>query len=288
MNPYFINEPAVFSFSGGRSSAFMLWKTLEAHGGELPEDLIVTFCNTGKEMPESLDFVRDCGERWGVDITWLELASMELMPINSRKQKNRNEYSKTYKVVTYETASRNGEPFDILLNTVPAIPNGRDPICTAYLKTRLMRMYAYDRGLEQGCLTIVGMRADEMSRVVNLHNKKVEGFEGYCPMYVDSITKEDVSSFWDQNNFDLQLHNNNGVTDFGNCDLCFKKATNKRISIIRERPDLVDWWINVEAKKQQKFKPNLPGYQTMKMIATDQGNLFDFPNDESVPCICGD
>jgi 3'-phosphoadenosine 5'-phosphosulfate sulfotransferase (PAPS reductase)/FAD synthetase len=33
----------------------------------------VTFANTGKEMPETLDFVRDCGEHWGVDITWLEL-----------------------------------------------------------------------------------------------------------------------------------------------------------------------------------------------------------------------
>ena len=51
MNPYRINEPAAISFSGGRTSAFMLFKVLEAHDGQLPDDVVVTFANTGKEMP---------------------------------------------------------------------------------------------------------------------------------------------------------------------------------------------------------------------------------------------
>ena len=40
MNPYKILEPTVISFSGGRSSAYMLYKILEANNG-LPEDAIV-------------------------------------------------------------------------------------------------------------------------------------------------------------------------------------------------------------------------------------------------------
>ena len=28
--------------------------------------------NTGKEMPQTLDFVQECGERWGLAIVWLE------------------------------------------------------------------------------------------------------------------------------------------------------------------------------------------------------------------------
>ena len=39
----------VIHFSGGRTSAFMLWHILEAHGGTLPQDVKVVFCNTGKE-----------------------------------------------------------------------------------------------------------------------------------------------------------------------------------------------------------------------------------------------
>ena len=71
-NLYRSTDPTIISFSGGRTSAFMLWKVLDAYDGKLPENIKVCFANTGKEMPETLDFVRDCQEKWGVDITWLE------------------------------------------------------------------------------------------------------------------------------------------------------------------------------------------------------------------------
>lgn len=32
----------------------------------------VVFANTGKERPETLDFVQECAERWDVPIPWLE------------------------------------------------------------------------------------------------------------------------------------------------------------------------------------------------------------------------
>ena len=72
MNPYFTKGATCLSFSGGRTSAYMLYKTLEAHDGVLPEETFVAFANTGMEHPATLDFVRDCGEQWGVDIVWLE------------------------------------------------------------------------------------------------------------------------------------------------------------------------------------------------------------------------
>ena len=53
MNPYKINGPALISFSGGRTSGFMLWNILQAHNGKLPDDVYVTFANTGKEAPET-------------------------------------------------------------------------------------------------------------------------------------------------------------------------------------------------------------------------------------------
>ena len=57
MNPYYIDHfenGAVISFSGGRSSAYMLYKILEAHDFKLPEYIKVIFANTGKEMPQTL------------------------------------------------------------------------------------------------------------------------------------------------------------------------------------------------------------------------------------------
>src|SRR5215475_13155125 len=100
-DPFLIKGPALISFSGGRSSAYMLWRILQAHGGTLPDDVKVTFANTGKEMPQTLDFVRDCGERWGVEVVWLEY--------------RRND-GPSFEIVTHETASRAGEPFKALID----------------------------------------------------------------------------------------------------------------------------------------------------------------------------
>ena len=55
---------ALVSFSGGRTSAYMLWRILHAHGGALPPDFVVAFANTGREREETLRFVHECGARW--------------------------------------------------------------------------------------------------------------------------------------------------------------------------------------------------------------------------------
>jgi 3'-phosphoadenosine 5'-phosphosulfate sulfotransferase (PAPS reductase)/FAD synthetase len=59
-----IKSETIISFSGGRTSAMMLKLILDAHGGTLPLWVKVVFCNTGKERPETLDFVNECAKRW--------------------------------------------------------------------------------------------------------------------------------------------------------------------------------------------------------------------------------
>ena len=280
MNPYFIDEPAIVSFSGGRTSAFMLHKILEAHEGILPDYVKVIFANTGKEMPETLDFVQACSESWDVEIVWLELAEM-------RRADNEKNFIKNYKVVDYQSASRNGEPFDILLNAMPAIPNAVGRYCTAELKIRPMTQYIIDAGYEIPVLTMVGIRGDEVRRAKKIQGTISNSQEKHCPLYLNGVTAADIGKFWEQQNFDLQLPNNNGVTDWGNCHLCFLKGKSKRAAIIRERPNLADWWAAAENRKGQQFRPDEPSYEQMKIIATNQGQLFDF-DDESIPCFCGD
>lgn len=286
-NPYFINEPAAISFSGGRTSAYMLYKILEAHDGKLPDDVKVTFANTGKEMPETLDFVQACSDNWSVPIVWLELESYVRLPPEAGKK--RFKIAKTYKIVNHSTASRQGEPFDVLLSGSPMIPNAVTRQCTGYLKVGAVGWYMNEAmGFGTDFLNVVGIRGDEKRRAVKLHNQLGKnGALSYCPLWVDGVTKEIVGEFWSRQNFDLGLPNNNGVTDWGNCDLCFLKGKSKRAAIIRERPDLADWWIAAEKMKGQQFRPDEPSYAQMKIIASDQGNLFTF-DDESIPCFCGD
>ena len=280
-SPYYIDEPAAISFSGGRTSAYMLWRVLQAHGGVLPDYVKVTFANTGREMPETLGFVRDCGEQWGVDIAWVEYDGRTI-------QENGKNFDYRYRVVDHDSASRNGEPFSLLVKDTGRLPNPVSRYCSGQLKVRTIKRYLIDQGFELPYTALIGIRGDEKHRAVKLHGKLSDGQDCWCPLYVDGITKEDIYEFWSKQNFDLRLHNNNGVTDWGNCDLCFLKGKTKRLSIIRERPDLADWWIEKENATGDQFDRFGLTYAQMKLIATDQGNLFDFEPDESIPCFCGD
>ena len=69
--PYRVPRPAVISFSGGRTSAYMLKSIVDAYGGHLPDGIWVAFANTGMERHETLDFVDICSRAWGVEIFWL-------------------------------------------------------------------------------------------------------------------------------------------------------------------------------------------------------------------------
>ena len=61
----------VISFSGGRTSGFMLKQIIDNNNG-LPDNAVVCFANTGREMPQTLEFINDCSLNWGMKIVWLE------------------------------------------------------------------------------------------------------------------------------------------------------------------------------------------------------------------------
>ena len=286
---YEIKEPTCISFSGGRTSAFMLYKILEAHNGKLPEFAKVTFANTGKEMPQTLDFVNQVAKNWDIEIVWLERFA------RAAKQEEKNKYVYETKIVDYESASRNGEPFSALIKARKYAPNPVARFCTSDLKIRAIKDYLVNVcGFKTPFTSFVGIRADEQRRAVKMHGKIESGQEIYLPLYLDGVSAKDVGNFWSNNNFDLELPNNNGVTDWGNCDLCFLKGTGKKQSIIREKPELADWWIDQESLLEgigtgAYFRADRPSYKTMQNEALNQTNIFGniYP-DETIPCFCGD
>jgi 3'-phosphoadenosine 5'-phosphosulfate sulfotransferase (PAPS reductase)/FAD synthetase len=212
VNTYEITEPTCISFSGGRTSAFMLYQVLQAHQMSLPKEAKVIFCNTGKEENATLEFINECSVRWNVEITWLEFAI-------------ENEES-SFKVVNYQTASRDGQPFESVIKRYePSLPNGRSRYCSSQMKTRTMQRYLRSIGWDEWD-TFIGIRADEPRRVVKFRaNPNPEGKHEtvHLPLAQDGISSKDVSKFWKQQDFDLGLPNINGKTMHGNCDLCMLK-----------------------------------------------------------------
>lgn len=282
MERYKINEQAIISFSGGRSSGYMLKKIIDAYDGALPDHLKIVFANTGKEMPETLDFVRDCGKYWNVGITWLECRSR-------RGNEDENKYVYETVVVDHATASRNGEPFASLIKARRYLPNPVARFCTQELKILRIKYWANAEFGNKDWVNVVGLRYDEPRRIAKTRDRK----DVIVPLADNHVSKAMVGKFWEAQPFDLNLANNNGTTDFGNCDLCFLKGAGKRKSIMEQRPDLADWWIeqeeslSAEVGKGAFFRSDSPSYRQM-LVSTKDQESFDFDDMDTIPCFCSD
>lgn len=275
LDPFKITGQTCISFSGGRTSAYMLWRVLQSNGG-LPDDAIVCFANTGKEEEATLEFVRDCAINWEVPITWLEFRDTESQ----------------FGIVTFETASRNGEPFEALIRKRNYLPNPVTRFCTSELKIRPIGRYLLSLGMadtkaDAENMSMIGMRADEPRRAAKIADKS------RIPLVTAGITKNDVGAFWRAQPFDLSLPNNNGVTMAGNCDLCFLKPGAQILSLIAEKPKRAFWWANMEALALASkpsgavFRSDRPSYASMSNFAKEQRDMFD-QKEEGIACFCGD
>lgn len=233
-----IDGPAKISFSGGRTSALMLYLVLMAHGGTLPEDVKVLFANTGKEREATLEFVRDCAAHWGVNVVWVERAAcacaiglvrQRLMMFDEGKTDLRlmldhaegcpaqSDEWVGYREVDFETADRTGEPFAALIENRNYLPNPVTRFCTEELKIRVMKKWMVDHGIDHWT-NVVGLRADEPKRVSRMRGRRDEGrWEVALPLAEAGITSAHVEMFWAAQPFKLNL------------------------------PELAPWWIFMES-----------------------------------------
>ena len=282
--------PTLISFSGGRTSAYMLYKILESYNWKLPDDVHVTFANTGKEMPQTLDFIHACETNWNVKVHWLEIDIHDERPIYRTKE------------VTYETASRNGGPFEALINRKKMLPNVAIRLCTMLLKIDVMNRFMRVKGYKEWA-NVVGLRYDEPSRVAKQRKQNDSGknkWTSLVPLYDNKVMVEDVGNFWANNDFDLMLPNNQGKTLAGNCDLCFLKGTRTLITLIKEKPELADWWIEQE-EKRKRLSENEVGksvsvsqfnrtrsYKDLVEMARLDAKQIEMFDDDARSCFCHD
>jgi 3'-phosphoadenosine 5'-phosphosulfate sulfotransferase (PAPS reductase)/FAD synthetase len=145
-------EAKIISFSGGRSSGMML--KIMQDNGMIDANTHVIFANTGKEHEETLKFVDECSKRWDIQVVWLEY--IDTAPF--------------YKVVTFQTAARNGEPFEAILRKRKNkyLPNVAQRICTGDMKVKTIHRYVKNTLKTKQYLTYLGIRADEPRRIAKM------------------------------------------------------------------------------------------------------------------------
>lgn len=281
VSPYLIQGPALISFSGGRTSGYMLHEIIQAHGGTLPDDVVVAFANTGKEREETLRFVHECSARWGVYVQWIEWRDDE----------------RAFTVVSYNCASRNGEPFDALIDKKSRLPNGPERWCTEFLKVRPMHdmMRALGYGEPGSYRELIGLRDDEGHRILKglartAKDKRVVGY----PLAKAHVTKRDVQAFWwgadrryetseRPQGFDLEL-----PALWGNCDLCFAMGAGIRRERIRQLPETATWWAAAEARQGGNFAMRESVAELVQQAADHDAtpDLFDDLDDSECGTWC--
>ncbi len=273
MNPYRVDQPAVVMVSGGRTSGFMFHKIIEAFGGTLPEDVIPVFANTGLEHAATYDFLHEIETRW-CPIVWLEYRATE--------------DGQTFERVTYETASRNGEPFEALIRKCNYLPNPVTRKCTTELKIRTGYRFVKSLGWDEHTRCI-GLRADEPRRVARMKGDYASEHVA-MPMAEAGHTLADVLSFWNAQPFDLRLPNNDNA--FGNCQLCFLKSKARLRRVMRADPSSAAWWIKVESlalsekASSSVFRMDRPSYAGLLWEAQHQEQMFSDEEEDTLPCAC--
>lgn len=229
-DPFRIEGPALIQFSGGRTSAYMLWRILQAHEGRLPDDVHVCFENTGLEWPTTYAFVQQCSARWGVRIRWLEWRPD----------------APGFEEVGPNSADRDGVWFKSLIARRRFLPNSVTRFCTIVLKARTSIAFARAQGWDTWT-SCIGIRFDEKDRYlrgVARNNSGKEAYDCDWPLYHARIRKDDVRDFWRVQPFDLMLPDDSPA--FGNCDLCHLKAREKLLEVMLYDIRRADWWVEQE------------------------------------------
>jgi len=257
VSPFKIDGPAYISFSGGRTSALMLWKVLRVG---LAPDVHVLFANTGKERDETLLFINECQSRWRVDIRWLERAP-----------------GGGFNEVGYGSASRRGQPFEQLISERGYVPHPGSPYCSTELKARVMGDFMQAQGYDEWDAA-VGMRFDERKRAARIRGKKIEGGHVLVPLFDAGIHGGDVETFWREQPFDLRLHPHEG-----NCDLCFKKAAPKVVGAVDRDASRAEWWAAQERRTGTQFRNDRPSYVAM-LDANRRQVRLNVIDDGGEPC----
>lgn len=265
-NPFHINGPAAISFSGGRTSAYMLWRILQAHGGTLPTNIVAVFANTGREHEATLRFVHECGSRWGVPIHWVEW----------------RRGTPGWELVGFNSASRDGEPFEALILSKKRLPNWQERWCTGYLKvtvmTKFMASLGYTTGSYKEC---IGLRKDEGLRILRgLAAGEVDGRKRVYPLANAKVERPEVDAFWRAQAFDLTI-----PSWQGNCDHCPMMGRELRKQRMAANPAGVQWWADME--RQFGWFDRRDTFQSLFAERRREPSLFGEAIDE-FDAECGD
>lgn len=188
------------------------------------KDIAFVFANTGLEAEETLEFTDRCARHFGFDLYWVE-AKVSMVPGEGVR----------HNLVTFETASRNGEPYESVIEKY-GIPGPAAAHCTANTKVYPINSFAKVAFNGEKYDSAIGIRYDEIDR----QNENAAKQRLVYPLIHLRTTKPIVNVYWRDMPFRLNI-----PSYLGNCVSCFKKGDKNLFAAIKERPESMDFWVRV-------------------------------------------
>jgi len=276
--------PLLISFSGGRTSALMAY-IIMTHPAFKSYKKVCVFANTGKELEQTLEFVKKCDEAFDLNCVWIESEVFH----GKRKASG-------HKIVDFEKACRTGKPFEEVIKKY-GIPNQAFPHCTRELKLNPIKSYMRSLGYDRWT-NAIGLRFDEQRRISTEKQQRDQKRPNFYLLSHLGVTAPIVQRFWSMMGFDLGLKSYQG-----NCDLCWKKSLKKKLRILKENPEIGTWYIDMEEKYGQEDEMFISGshvdlieltfhrngQSTKEMLEISKGDIetFEDPYDgNEIGCAC--
>jgi hypothetical protein len=202
----------VVSFSGGRTSAYLVHLMEQRRKEGLIDNVHYVFMDTGAEHPKTYEFIRKCVEYFGIELTCLRAL------VNPEKG-----IGVTYQEVSLADCKPDLEPYRNYIAKY-GVPYIQGAACTARMKTDPYDKWCRDKFGINNHKTWLGIRIDEGRRL-----KDKDGIHYLAEISV--ADKSTILGWWKNQPFDLEIEE-----WLGNCVFCLKKSTNKLALAARQEP----------------------------------------------------
>lgn len=235
------------------------------------------FANTGMERPETIEFLRNIQDVWGIPLTLIEGTYSNVMGV-----------AIGYKIVDWNSLDMNAKPFEgaVLHKTkgdFKGLPNQDAPYCSEVMKTIPCNKFAKAIFDNQKFIKAVGFRREDMPKRISWPEIK-EDKARIFPLLTDfqePIGIQELNSWWNKQPFQLGIN-----SKFGNCELCWKKSDKNLVDTIKRGSKFIDWWTKMEKQcGNTAFRGNRSIADFVAMANQPSTMSIDF-SDSGEGCVC--
>jgi len=212
------NNNIFCTVSAGYSSVLMAIKIKEWFPNH---NVLYAMANTSKEREESLDFMNEVDKYYNLNVNYIEAK------FNKKRGKGVD-----FKIVDFKDLKRNGEIFEDGIKKF-GIPCKINKWCNRDMKIVPLKKFADSIfGLDNYSIA-VGMRVDEIDRI----GENYKTNNTFYPLFDNNIDTRYRNKFWKEQSIQITI-----PAFKGNCDMCFEKSNRKLMTILKEEPNIVNWW----------------------------------------------